>query len=567
MSTRKNLTLVTALFDIGRGDMQTDFKRPFDHYIQCFERLLKVDYPLVVFIEPQNEHIVWKHRSRDNTRVITKTIQDIRNFPFFDKIQQIRTSPEWYGQSGWLQGSTQGSLELYNPLVMSKQFFLNDASLFNHFDTKYFMWIDAGITNTVSIEGYLDENFEKLVTPHLNKMMFIAYPYGSDTNEVHGFTRKGMNEYAGKPTEYVCRGGVFGGNRDAINQFNEKYYHLLNETLNAGCMGTEESVFTLLTYRDPQNYNINFIDGNGLVYKFFEDLRANKLQAEPEYPLAIYAITYNLPIQFKMWAESFKKAYPSDFESLKKYVVNNSNDPEVAEEYAKLFVDYNFEVIHEGNNIGINDGRVFCAKHFDKSDHKYMIFFEDDMLLVCDGDNEADYGESPTGVISKGDACKNGFIRYIPDLFNKAIHIMEDNQLDFLRFNHTEVFGDCHQNWGFKNIAHERRNEIFPDDKGSAELRWKTRIAYTGTYKGVSYAVGEFHYSNWPLLFNKKGNHQLFLSDQYEHWYEQVLSSLSCQYVYDGKMKVGSLLASPINHFRKYHYNGATRRENRHYTN
>ena len=256
---------------------------------------------MVIYIEPEYEDIVWKYRDRENTRVITKTLDDLRAFPFYDKVQEIRKDPKWLGQSGWLPGSTQANLELYNPLVMSKQFLLNDASLFNSFDTKYFMWVDGGLSNTVNLEAYFNKNFEKLVIPHLNKMMFVAFPYDG-TVEVHGFAKDAMNQYAGKNTEYVCRGGLFGGTKDAINSFNDKYYHLLNETLQAGYMGTEESVFTILTYRDPKKYNLRFIEGNGLVYKFFEDLHANKLDTtvDPEHQLAFYAITYNLPKQFAM---------------------------------------------------------------------------------------------------------------------------------------------------------------------------------------------------------------------------------------------------------------------------
>jgi hypothetical protein len=562
----RNLTLVTGLFNLGRGEMEGGMKRSFDHYLECFKRMLRLDFPMVVYIEPQYESVVWEIRGRENTRVILKTLDDLRAFPFNEKIQSIRTNPSWYNQAGWLVDSTQAKLELYNPLVMNKQFMLNDASLFNYFDTKYFLWVDGGLSNTVNLEQYFTPALEKQIIPHLNKMMFLAFPYDGQV-EVHGFTKSAMNSYAGTDTKYVCRGGVFGGNKDAINSFNDQYYHLLNDTLNAGHMGTEESVFTLATYRDPKKYNIRYIEGNGLVYKFFEDLQQNKIEAEPEFPLAFYAITYNLPRQFKMWAESFRVAYPEEFEKNKKYVVNNSTDPNLAQEYSDLFKEYGFEVIHEGDNLGINDGRVFCSKHFDKSNHKYMIFFEDDMLLVCDGENDADWGESPTGKILKGQPCKNGFVRYIPNLFQKSIDILEDNDLDFLRLSHTEVFGDCHFNWGYKNVAHHRRDEIFPDDKGSDELRWKTRVDYTGSYKGLAYAVGNYHYSNWPLLFNKRGNRQLFLSDEFEHWYEQTLSSLSCQYTFDKKMKVGSLLAAPINHFRKFHYDGSTRRENRHYKN
>lgn len=567
MAEKSKLTLVTGLFDIGRGNLDSGFKRDFSHYIACFERLLTVEHPMVIYIEPQNEHIVWKHRNRDNTVVILRTLDDLRRFPFYDKVQEIRQKPEWYGQSGWMPDSTQAKLELYNPLVMSKQFLLNDASLFNHFDTKYFMWIDAGISNTIGDpKAYLDADFQTRIIPHMNKMLYIAFPYDG-TVEVHGFEKGAMDRYAEKKVEYVCRGGMFGGDASTLHEMNDLYYHLLNDSLNNGLMGTEESIFSIIAHKYPTKVNVRFIEGNGLIYKFLQDLKDNTVvEPQPEYPLAIYAITYNLPQQFEMWADSFQKAYPKEFAESKKYVINNSNDDAVAERYKQLFSEHGFEVIHEGNNIGINDGRVFCAEHFDKSKHKYYIFFEDDMLLVWNGDQPADCGESPTCMIEKGQPCKNGFVRFIPNLFDKAIAILDDNDLDYVRLNHTEVFGDCHHNWGFKNVAAHRRDEIFPD-KGSADLRWRTKIDHTGSHKGLAYAIGNFHYSNWPLLFNKRGNHQLFLSDKYEHVFEQTLSSLACQYVHDGKMKVGSLLASPINHFRKFHYDGSTRRENRHYKN
>jgi hypothetical protein len=567
MADNKKITFVTALFDIGRGELDSGFKRDYSHYLQCFERLLTIDYPMVIYLDPKDEHVVWKHRNRENTVIIHKNLNDLKAFPFYNKIQEIRQKPEWYGQSGWIPDSTQAKLELYNPLVMSKQFYLNDASLYNHFDTKYYMWIDAGISNTIgNPKEWIDDSFQARILPHLNKMFYIGFPYDGKV-EVHGFEKKAMNSYAGTDTSFVCRGGMFGGDASTIHEINDIYYHLLNDSLSNGYMGTEESIFSIIAHKYPNKCNVRFIDGNGLIVKFLNDLRQNTVVApDPEYPLAIYALTYNLPQQFSMWVESFKKAYPEEFKTTKKYVVNNSNDPAVAEEYKRLFLENDFQVVHEGNNIGIQDGRQFCAEHFDKSNHKYYIFFEDDMLFVWDGDNPADVGESPIGLLKKGEPCKNGFIRYIPKLLEKAVHILDDNDLDFLRLNHTEIFGDCHYNWGWKNVAAHRRDEIFPD-KGNADLRWKTRIAYTGAYKGLSYAVGEFHYSNWPLLFNKRGNKQLFLSDKYDHLYEQTISSLSCQYVFDGKMKVGSLLASPINHFRKIHYDGSTRRENRHYKN
>ena len=82
----KNLTLVTSLFDIGRDAIDAGFSRSFDHYLECFAKLLKVDYPMVVFCDEKVEEFVWKHRSRENTRIVRKTIDDLRSFPFYDKI-------------------------------------------------------------------------------------------------------------------------------------------------------------------------------------------------------------------------------------------------------------------------------------------------------------------------------------------------------------------------------------------------------------------------------------------------------------------------------------------------
>ena len=57
----------------------------------------------------------------------------------------------------WLKDSAQGSLELYNPLVMSKMFLLHDAKILDKFNSNSLFWIDAGLTNTVH-KGYFTED-------------------------------------------------------------------------------------------------------------------------------------------------------------------------------------------------------------------------------------------------------------------------------------------------------------------------------------------------------------------------------------------------------------------------
>ena len=543
-----NLTLVTALFDLGRGNLDSGFRRSFDHYIECFSRLLKVDYPMVIYCEPSLEEEIWKYRSKENTRLIFKTLDDIRQFPFYEQIQKIRLDPEWYNQSGWMPDSTQAKLELYNPLVMSKQFYLNDATHFNHFDTKYFMWVDAGISNTIGDPtAYFDKDFERRVTPDLNKMLYLAFPYDG-TVEVHGFRKPEMDRFAGKTTEFVCRGGIFGGPKHVINELNDSYYNLLNDSLNSGLMGTEESIFTIMAYKHPDKVNVRMIGNDGLVYRYLQDLKDVPVM-EVEEELAAYVLTYNLPQQFELWAESFLKAYPKEFKEVRKYVINNSTDKKVAKKYKELFAKYGFEEFKK-NNIGINGGRQFAAEHFLESKHEYMIFFEDDMLLHPEG----------------AGLCKSGFGTYHRDLFDKCIDIMKQENLDYLKLAFSEFYGDNHKNWAWHNVPKDRQIEFFPPI-GEGVDPAKTKVFYTGTHKGLPYSVGEYHYCNWPVLFNKKGTHTVFMEVKYGHLYEQTWMSQTMMHMRAGKLKVASLLATPINHNRVFHYDGSTRRENEHYTN
>lgn len=550
--TKSNLCIVTALFDLGRGEMGTSFSRSFEHYKESFSKLLKINHlPMVIYCESNLEPFIWEYRDRSNTRLIFKTLDDLRNFPFYNDVQKIRNSSEWVNQAGWLAESTQARLELYNPLVMSKQFFLNDATLFNHFDTNYFLWVDAGIANTVGgLDGYMNETFEKRIIKHLNKMLYIAFPYDG-TVEVHGFNKPRMDAYAGEETKWVARGGVFGGPKHLINEINDIYYNTLHDSLKNGLMGTEESIFTIVAYRNKDKCNIRMIEGNGLVYKFFEDIQNGPVA--PDFPLAIYSLTYNTPEQFRIWVESYKRAYPSDYKKHKKYVVDNSTDDLAKIEYRKLFSEHEFEIIHEGTNLGIQDGRQLVAKHFNDSNHTYYIFFEEDFLLV-----------------DQNDTIQNnkGFIRYIPDLFDKSIEILEKEELDYLKMTIVEFFGDSTQDWSWKNLPQHKREEYFPKRlDGNTELEWKSKVSHLGIFKDIAYAVGHFHYCNWPILFNKKGNHTVFLEIIYENLYEQTIMSQAKMHMMEGKLKVGTLLASPINHNRTVHYARESRRENRHYSN
>ena len=79
--------------------------------------------------------------------------------------------------------------------------------------------------------------------------------------------------------------------------------------------------------------------------------------------------------------DAFIKAYPEEFKTSKKYVVDNSNNASAMKEYRKIFDKHEIEVIHEGDNLRHSGWRQLVAEHFDESGHKYYLFFEEDFFL------------------------------------------------------------------------------------------------------------------------------------------------------------------------------------------
>src|SRR5271165_648341 len=187
-----DLTLVTSLFNLGRGDADRGLagyqRRSFEEYLTAFDVVLGLDAPLCIYLPPELEAYVWQRRGRSNTQVVVHPLEALRErFAFFDQVQRIRLNPAWRTRAPWLAESPQANLTYYNPLVMSKMFMLNDQQLTNPFDTRHFLWIDAGLARTCG--AYLGQkDCLAKVASTLERFLFICFPYVGG-GEVHGYDR------------------------------------------------------------------------------------------------------------------------------------------------------------------------------------------------------------------------------------------------------------------------------------------------------------------------------------------------------------------------------------------
>ena len=545
---KSKITFVTALLDIGRSDLSSDFSRSFERYLETFFTLLKhlKDKNLVVYIDKKYHD---KIRTIKNNNIVFKSIstEDIKNTEYYNDIQKIRNDESWRNQVGWLKNSTQANLEFYNALIFQKIHFLEDISLENPFESEYFIWLDAGIANAQCHPGYFSKDWlEERLTHHLQKFLFLCFPYDSST-EIHGFSIDKMKEICKtENVNRVARATFFGGKALDVQEMSKAFREISKQSLSEGYMGTEESIFTILTYLYPEKINTQMIQSNGLVYEFFERLQNNIRTIFNKTDL--YIVTYNSPAQFKATAEAIRNNCSDMFDNSNKYVINNSTDDSYSLEYNNLFREYNFKEF-KLDNIGICGARQYVAEHFDTTNAEYMFFFEDDMIM-----NGHDLSNSK---------CKNGFLKYHKNLYADLLNIILNEEYDFIKLNFTEFFGDNSIQWSWYNVSQEYRFKKWPNNKDVSKHNPPLCLFRNiKSYNGLAYADGEIYYCNWPQIVSKNGNRKMFLETKWQHPYEQTWMSHIYKLTASSHLRSAILLLSPTTHNRFEHYDASERKEN-----
>lgn len=555
----KNITIVTGLWNLDRETLTGWAKRDFNDYKTKFFELLSVNVQMCIWIPKELESDVLKIRGDKPTKIFIKNVKDFETWnPFFQKIQSIRNNPSWKNLAEWLSKSPQSELEYYNAMMFTKMFMVNNSAMINPFNSKYFFWLNGGITNTVN-SGYFNVdnvlyNLENFMLSINDKFLTISYPYTCN-DEIHGFERIAMSKYCKTDfVDYVCRGSFFGGEKELIHTINSIYFNILEMTLSDGYMGTDECIFTILShiYKDLV-YRFE-IGSNGLIFPFFEELKKYKQFSFKNENLStekvgLYVISFNSPSQFETLINSMID-YDIDFiKKPKKFLLDNSTDLSTTSKYKQLCEKYGFEHIKK-NNLGICGGRQWIAEHFNKeTDLDYYFFFEDDMFFY-----------------KKDNVCKNGFNRFVPNLYSKSLEIIKKEKFDFLKMNYTEFYGDNGTCWAWYNVPQSIREKFWPNNKILPEIGLdsnapKSKFNSVLSHKGVPYITGEIYYSNWPQIVSKHGNKKMFLETTWEKPFEQTWMSFMYQLVKKDKLYPGLLLMTPTEHNRFEHYDGKLRKE------
>lgn len=240
-----NITLVTAMVDIERADR--DFE---SHYLVSMKKLLESRHPLIVYADPKYFNMLREIRAGRRMTLKPFTLADVINTPEYDKIVQIISHTSWYSQSEWMRNSVIRN-QNYIPLTLVKQQLLQDSLADT--DSKYFYWVDSGIYGSFNVpEEFNAYHFSKL--PREN-FFITAFPYFT-SSEIHGFNINAMAEMSNTMPNRVCRATIFGGKREQISEVTPLFYDLVKHSVDNNVIGTEESIYTILSYRHPELFNV-----------------------------------------------------------------------------------------------------------------------------------------------------------------------------------------------------------------------------------------------------------------------------------------------------------------------
>ena len=91
-----DITIVTGLWDLGRGNLNSWAKRDFNYYKERFFEMLEVDVQMCIWIPSDLKSDVERIRGDKPTRIFIKEVSDFKHWnPFFDRIQEIRQKESW----------------------------------------------------------------------------------------------------------------------------------------------------------------------------------------------------------------------------------------------------------------------------------------------------------------------------------------------------------------------------------------------------------------------------------------------------------------------------------------
>ena len=249
-------TFVTAVYERRRDDVLGGRGLPMAWYLPSLASLVGMKAPLVIYTQARlvgglSEFLI---REGANAQVIARPLSSV---PRFWEIGELRVAQRVH---------TRAHRDRCHVLCHAKFAWLAEQARADPFRTARVCWIDAGL----SYPGLFPSRH--LPRPHGRCALFSpALAIGLARTgaftmfersplvggQLHFVNVGAMQRIAGSDAEPIRThvvGGVFGGRRDDVVKLYDEYDDVLAQMLEAGLLGTEENVLTIMYWRDRSRF-------------------------------------------------------------------------------------------------------------------------------------------------------------------------------------------------------------------------------------------------------------------------------------------------------------------------
>tara|TARA_Y100001968_G_scaffold283587_1_gene282335 strand:- start:4558 stop:5379 length:822 start_codon:yes stop_codon:yes gene_type:complete len=245
----QEVCVVSALFNINRDKIDG---RKWEEYIEWFSKTLELNVPMILFITKDVEEIVIKKRKNKKTRIILSEIKDIPYVHLTEQIQNILDS-DLYRNKIMDKNRIECIYSMYSVIQYSKFEWLKEAVNLNPFNSRIFLWMDAGAsrffgnykTKDLFPSKYFLDLIEEIGNKFIIQMNYDSYPdlYKSKTLE---------EKYLYDNRSFVL-GSLFGGNEQAIKKISECIREILvKKMIKINNINNEQIALGYLSKQKPE---------------------------------------------------------------------------------------------------------------------------------------------------------------------------------------------------------------------------------------------------------------------------------------------------------------------------
>ena len=247
----KNVTLVTAIYDIGR-DKWPNYTMSYNTYLWWMRNLLFLDTNLVIYTEKKFEEQILNHRKQvdpnlEKTKLIIQELNEIDGYKlYYEPLKNLMESDEFKNKIHFQVPEM--TEPLYNVIMFSKMLYILDSYQKNYFDSDLYVWMDAG--------GIRNDNPKKNIKwPDLNKINNLDNTKTTFFSHHNVIRFENHEQHALSQMRFI-QGTAFFVPKNNVEQLCNDFKDVVFDVISKSYIGSDEKIFDITYLKNPNLYSL-----------------------------------------------------------------------------------------------------------------------------------------------------------------------------------------------------------------------------------------------------------------------------------------------------------------------